>query len=180
MSTLPRLEDRKGEDGYEAHVPAESAPAEEDARLPHAHEDEGRAEGAPPTPREGAQTPDRLAGRLPRSERLTTGAEFQALFHRGKRIDRPSLLVLWREMGAARRVGFAVSRQISRAVDRNRLRRRLRAAYRAARGAAPGSVDLVIIGKRRALDAEFGALVNDLRGAFGAMAAPETAAMTRR
>ena len=109
---------------------------------------------------------------------MTIGAEFQALFHRGKRIDRPSLLVLWREMGDGRRVGFAVSRQIRRAVDRNRLRRRLRAAYRAARSAAPGSVDLVIIGKRRALDAEFGALVNDLRGAFGAMAAPETAAMT--
>ncbi len=79
-------------------------------------------------------------------------------------------------MGHARRVGFAVSRQINRAVDRNRVRRRLRAAYRAARSAAPDSVDLIVIGKRRALDAEFGALVGDLRGAFAAMAVPETVA----
>jgi ribonuclease P protein component len=106
---------------------------------------------------------------------LTTSAEFQALFHRGRRIDRPALLVLWREVGHARRVGFAVSRQINRAVDRNRLRRRLRAAYRGARSAAPRSVDLVVIGKKRALDAEFGALIGDLQGAFAAMAVPETA-----
>jgi ribonuclease P protein component len=111
---------------------------------------------------------------------LTTGAEFQALFHRGRRIDRPSLLVLCREVGHGRRVGFAVSRQINRAVDRNRVRRRLRAAYRAARSAAPDSVDLVVIGKRRALGAEFGALVGDLRGAFAAIAAPEAAARTPR
>ena len=175
MSTLRRRENRKGEDGHEADVPAECAPPEEDSRLPRAHEDEGRAEGSQTAPRERAQTPDRLAGRLSRSERLTTGAEFQALFHRGKRIDRPALLVLWRE-GPTRRVGFAVSRQINRAVDRNRLRRRLRAAYRAARSAAPGSVDLVVIGKRRALDAEFGMLVGDLQGAFAAMTVPETAA----
>ena len=110
---------------------------------------------------------------------MTTGAEFQALFHRGKRIDRPALLVLWREMGHPRRVGFAVSRQVNRAVDRNRLRRRLRSAYRVARNAAPASADLVVVGKRRALDAEFGALVGDLQGAFAAMATLETTARTR-
>lgn len=79
-------------------------------------------------------------------------------------------------MGPARRVGFAVSRQVNRAVDRNRVRRRLRSAYRAARSAAPRSVDLVVIGKRRALAAEFVVLVGDLQGAFAAMEAPETGA----
>jgi len=83
-------------------------------------------------------------------------------------------------MGHARRVGFAVSRQINRAVDRNRVRRRLRAAYRAARSAAPDSVDLVVIGKRRVLAAEFGELVTDLRDAFVAMAPPEAAVWTPR
>ncbi len=77
-------------------------------------------------------------------------------------------------------MGFAVTRQIDRAVDRNRVRRRLRAAYRAARSAAPETVDLVVIGKRRALDAEFVALVGDLRGAFAALATPEAAARTPR
>ena len=170
MSTLPRLEDRKGEDGYEAHIPTESAPPEEDPRLPRAHEDEGRAKDAQASPREGAQTPDRLVGRFPRRERLTTSAEFQALFHRGKRIDRPPFLVLWAEADHARRVGFAVSRQMSRAVDRNRIRRRLREAYRAARDSAPAAAAMIVVGKKRVLEMKFAALVAELQGAFAAMA----------
>jgi len=176
MSTLPRLDQRKGDDGHEAHVPTEYAPAEEDARLPRTHEAERRAESAQASPREGAQTPDRLTGRLPRSERLTTSAEFQALFHRGKRIDRLSLLVLWREADHARRVGFAVSRQLGRAVDRNRVRRRLREAYRVAREDAPAAVAMVVVGKKRALEAELSALVLELRGAFTTMASSQPAA----
>ncbi len=97
---------------------------------------------------------------------MTTSAEFQALFQRGKRIDRPACLVLWTETSQARRVGFAVSRQLNRAVDRNRIRRRLREAYRAARGAAPASAAIVIVGKKRVLDMKFAALVEELRGAF--------------
>jgi ribonuclease P protein component len=102
---------------------------------------------------------------------LTTGAEFQALFHRGKRIDRPSFLVLWAEADHARRVGFAVSRQMSRAVDRNRIRRRLREAYRASRESAPATVAVVVVGKKRVLEMKFEALVAELRETFAAMSA---------
>ena len=172
MSTLRRFVDRKGDNGHEAHVPAKSATPEEDTRLPRAHVDEGRAQGAQAPPRKGAQTPDRLTGRFPRRERLTTSAEFQALFHRGKRIDRPSFLVLWQEANHARRVGFAVSRQISGAVDRNRVKRRLREAYRRARGAAPASAAVVVVGKKRALDVELRTLVAELEGAFSKMLGP--------
>ena len=101
---------------------------------------------------------------------MTAGAQFQSLFQRGKRIDRPACLVLWTETTQGRRVGFAVSRQLSRAVDRNRIRRRLREAYRAARGAAPASAAIVIVGKKRVLDMRFAALVEEVRGAFSAMA----------
>jgi ribonuclease P protein component len=101
---------------------------------------------------------------------LTNGAEFQSLFQRGRRIDRPSCLVLWTENNRARRVGFAVSRQLNRAVDRNRIRRRLREAYRAARGAAPAGVAIVVVGKKRVLEMKFAALVEELRGAFSSMA----------
>jgi ribonuclease P protein component len=100
---------------------------------------------------------------------LTTSAEFQALFQRGKRIDRPSLLVLWSDAASPRRVGFAVSRQMKRAVDRNRIRRRLREAYRRTRRTAPGSVAMVVVGKKRVLGMEFGALVAEMRGAFAAV-----------
>jgi ribonuclease P protein component len=97
---------------------------------------------------------------------LTRGADFQALFQQGKRIDRPSLIVLWREADAARRVGFAVSRQMRGAVKRNRVRRRLREAYRRAREVAPARVAVVIIGRPAALTANFNELIAELRDAL--------------
>ena len=100
---------------------------------------------------------------------MTTSAEFQALFQRGKRIDRSPFLVLWTASARPRRVGFAVSRQLRRAVDRNRIRRRLREAYRHARDGAPASAALIVVGKKRVLEMEFEALVAELRGAFTLM-----------
>lgn len=100
---------------------------------------------------------------------MTTGAEFQALFQRGKRIDRPSLVVLWRETVEPARVGFAVSRQIRLAVERNRVRRRLREAYRATREAGPARAALVVIGRPAALTTAFGALQGELRSALAAI-----------
>ncbi|MBI4635288.1 MAG: ribonuclease P protein component [Candidatus Rokubacteria bacterium] len=103
---------------------------------------------------------------------MTTSAEFQALFQRGKRIDRPSLIVLWSPTGGPSRAGFAVSRQIRGAVPRNRVRRRLREAYRAARSEAPGGTALVVIGKPAALSGAFEALVVDMREALRAVSGP--------
>jgi ribonuclease P protein component len=155
---------------HEADVSAESAPSEEDARLPRADEDEGRAQGVAAAAREGAETADGVTGRLRRPERLTRGAEFQALFQRGKRLERPSIIVLWRVTQRPRRAGFTVGRQIGGAVARNRARRRLREAYRAARDVAPPNIDLVIIGRRPALTADLRTLIEDIRAAFRAMA----------
>jgi ribonuclease P protein component len=100
---------------------------------------------------------------------LTTSADFQALFQRGRRIDRPALFVLWREAGEPTRAGFAVSRQLKTAVQRNRARRRLREAYRASRDAAPARTALVIVGRPAALTESFAALVSQLRGALAAV-----------
>ena len=102
------------------------------------------------------------------------GAEFQALFQQGKRLERPSMIVLWRMSEGPRRVGFAVGRQIRGSVRRNRARRRLREAYRAARDVAPTNVDLVVIGRAAALVAGLGTLIDDMRGAFRAMAIPRS------
>jgi ribonuclease P protein component len=110
-----------------------------------------------------------LTGRFSRSERLTSSAEIQALFHQGKRIDRPSLVVLWNDDERPRRVAFAVTRQIRGAVRRNRARRRMREAFRAARSVAPSRVALVVIAKRGTLDAPFPALRSELRDALAAI-----------
>jgi len=102
------------------------------------------------------------------------GAEFQALFQQGKRLERASIIVLWRASEGPRRVGFAVGRQIRGAVRRNRARRRLREAYRVARDVAPTNVDVVVIGRAAALGAGLATLVDDMRGAFRAMAIPRS------
>ena len=80
------------------------------------------------------------------------------------------MLVLWRASDGPRRAGFAVGRQIRGAVRRNRARRRLREAYRAARVVAPSGVDLVVIGRAAALTVSLGALIDDMREAFRAVA----------
>jgi ribonuclease P protein component len=169
VPTLGRFNDRKGDLLDEADVSTESAPTGEDARLPRADEDEGRPEGVEAPSCQGPETADRLTGGLPRRQRLTTSAEFQALFQKGRRIDRPALIVLWRQADAPTRVGFAVSRQLRNAVQRNRARRRLRAAFRAAREAAPARAALVIIGRPASLTAPFEALLGQMRQALGAI-----------
>lgn len=79
------------------------------------------------------------------------------------------MIVLWRESGAPRRAGFAVSRQVRTAVQKNRARRRLREVYRTARDAAPANVALVIIAKPGALREPFAALAGELRGALASI-----------
>jgi ribonuclease P protein component len=105
---------------------------------------------------------------------VTSSAEFQALFQKGKRIDRPAFVVLWGESPGPRRAGFAVSRQIAGAVGRNRVRRRLREAYRLVRDAAPSGVALIVVGKARARTVKFGALTAQLRDALSALPGPRS------
>lgn len=100
---------------------------------------------------------------LPRGERLRRAAEFQAVFQHGSRHERPTFVALWRR-GEARRVGFAVSRQVRGAVARNRARRRIREAYRQIRGQMAGGVSVVIVARPSAATRPFPELVEDMRG----------------
>src|SRR5207237_10424362 len=146
-----RVNDRKGDLLDEADVSTQSAPPGQDARVSRTHENQGRTQGVEAPSRERPQTADRLSGGLSRRQRLTTSAEFQALFQRGKRIDRPALIVLWRESTESTRLGFPVSRQLRLAVQRNRARRRPHGAYQAARDAAAARGARAVFGRPRVL-----------------------------
>jgi ribonuclease P protein component len=75
------------------------------------------------------------------------------------------MVVLWRG-SAERRAGFTVARHVRGSVARNRARRRLREAYRGARQEAPRDVDVIVIGRSRALTVTMEALIEDMRAAF--------------
>lgn len=78
------------------------------------------------------------------------------------------MVVLWRQTDpqAARRAGFAVSRQVRGAVARNRVKRRLREAYRGSRGSAPEGISLVVVGRPTLLKASLAAVIGEMRRAF--------------
>lgn len=178
VSRLNRFFD--GEEGppHEAHIPTESAQAEGDARLSRTDEDQRRPECPQAPARKGAQASHRLTGEaagvggrtFPRSERLERADEIQAVFQRGKRVERPSVLILWRGARGPRKAGFAVSRQVQGTVRRNRARRRVREAYRLSRQMLPEGVRLVVVARPRAGVGPFSEILRDIREALATIA----------
>lgn len=102
---------------------------------------------------------------FPRRERLRQAGEFQAVFQRGNRMERRTVLALWRLSPGERKIGFAVSRQVRTSVGRNRVRRRLREAYRRQRAEFPQGLALVFVGRPAALTAAFEELLGDMAAA---------------
>ena len=102
-------------------------------------------------------------------ERLTQRADFLAAA-RGHRRNAGAFVLQARARGDAGppRFGFTVSKKVGTAVERNRVRRRLREIVRchAALLALDGH-DYVLIGRRAALQAPFGAMAADFTGALG-------------
>jgi len=86
--------------------------------------------------------------RLRTRQRLRTGAEFDAVFKRGTRLDGRLFLLLAAPNGRTfDRLGLAVSRRVGGAVGRNRARRLLREGFRRVdRPAGPG-FDLVVVAR---------------------------------
>jgi ribonuclease P protein component len=67
------------------------------------------------------------------------------------------------------RVGIVVSKKVGKAVRRNRVRRRLREALRALLrepGWKETAIDLLIVAKPEAVEADYQRLLKDLRGAL--------------
>lgn len=67
----------------------------------------------------------------------------------------PLLALALRNQVGATRMGFTVTTKVGNAVVRNRIRRRLRELYRQRRASLPGGVDVVIVARASAPDADF-------------------------
>ena len=109
--------------------------------------------------------------------RLTKRTEFIAAAS-GRRFHTERMTVQGRlREGSASglRFGFTVTKRVGHAVERNRIKRRLRAAALDAGGShADMPADVVVIGRRDALSADYEALVEDLRRALRIVTKPKT------
>ena len=127
-----------------------------------------------------------MRGRPPTAvARLVKRAQFVAAA-RGRRINSERLTVqaLSRAPDGAEvaglRVGLTLTKKVGHATERNRIRRRLRSAVaEAAWPFAAASLDIVVVGRREALSAPYGSLVDDLARALSVVARPGAASGSR-
>ncbi len=101
---------------------------------------------------------------LPKRRRLVRSALFSETFSQNRKwVGR--YMVLWRRSGeeAALRLGVITSKKVHlRANKRNRARRRLREAYRRLRPYLSGAYDIILVGRRAILDAEWNEILREL------------------
>ncbi|MBQ0821123.1 ribonuclease P protein component [Microvirga sp. HBU67558] len=125
--------------------------------------------------------------REPRAElslgRLTKRPDFVAAAS-GRRFhtERMSVQARLREgSGLGLRFGLTVTKRVGHATERNRIKRRLRAAIpTAGRDYANIDADVVVIGRRDILSADFDVLIDDLRRALRTVTKPRSAAPAER
>jgi ribonuclease P protein component len=96
---------------------------------------------------------------FPKALRLRNRREFLAVQDRGAKVSVDCLLaiVLPNEL-AFTRLGLTVSSKVGNAVVRNRIRRKLRELFRSRQQALPKGLDVVLIAKGSAANADFAAL----------------------
>ena len=154
----------------EADLSTEQAGARAPSRVPRAHGDAGRPQGAGQPPRQGPGEAERLAPDAAAAAYTILAArkDFVAA-NAGRRAPTPGFLLLVRvrdrgsgdDLGLS--AGFTVTKKIGNAVVRNRLKRRLRAVVRAVLPAAGiAGADHVLIGRSAGLTRDFAALKADL------------------
>ncbi len=98
---------------------------------------------------------------FPKAVRLRRRAEFLKVQERGAKVSADCLLALVLPNGRAdglTRLGLTVSTKVGNAVVRNRVRRRLRELFRTRRESLPRGLDMVIIARTSAAEADWARL----------------------
>jgi len=104
---------------------------------------------------------------FPKSLRVRKRAEFLRIQNEGAKVAVGPLLALaLRNAGGPTRLGITVSSKVGDAHVRVRIRRRLREIFRKRRSELPPGIDLVLIARPSAKDADF----DELSAAFGTIA----------
>lgn len=97
--------------------------------------------------------------RFPKEARLRRRSEFLQVQETGQKISADCLLALVLKNPAGQtRIGLTVSNKVGNSVVRNRIRRCLRELYRTRRPSLPKGIDLVVIARTSAADADFAGL----------------------
>ena len=125
--------------------------------------------------------------REPRAEqslgRLTKRPDFVAAAS-GRRFHTERMTVQGRlreDLASGLRFGLTVTKRVGHATERNRIKRRLRAATQAAGlDYAAVHADVVIIGRRDILTADYHMLIDDLRRALRAVTKPKSVSPAER
>ena len=146
----------------EAHFPAKQSRPRTAPRVPFAHGDGRRPQGAERPPRPRPQEAQRLVTISKRSDFIAANA--------GRRAATSGFVLLVRDRqdgDPTKRVGFTVTKKIGGAVVRNRMKRRFRALARElipAQGQA--GADHIMIGRAKGIERDFGLLRADLTQAL--------------
>jgi ribonuclease P protein component len=99
---------------------------------------------------------------FPKSDRIRKRREFLEIQRKGKRIHLSDLVVVCRR-GPRKRLGITVTRKVGTAVQRNRIKRLIREVWRRNRELIPSGWELVLVGKRTAVNATYAGLKQQLK-----------------
>ena len=90
--------------------------------------------------------------------------EFRRIYRKGKSVVSPTMVLYCQRNRQGRtRLGVTVSTKLGKAVVRNRVRRRFREIFRLAQPQLKQGYDFIIVGRTRAVEAEYAELVRAFR-----------------
>lgn len=108
-----------------------------------------------------------------KADRLRNRSDFLRVQERGAKLSAgPLLLLSLPNSTSSTRVGLTVSGRVGNAVVRNRIRRHLREWYRKHRALLPKGLDLVVIARNSAAQADGPALARALESLVRKLAVP--------
>lgn len=104
--------------------------------------------------------------KLPRNRIVKKNKEIQEIYRGGKSyVTRYFIFYLFRTADEPIRVAVAAGKKLGNAVVRNRVKRRLREVFRLNQDQLPTSGQVLIVGRKPILDAEY----TDIEKAFGSV-----------